>query len=94
MNKMTAKTFVVVIMLALALCVPALQNKKPEANVIIGYYAESLCPDCIAFSNGPLTKAFQQASNSNQSILNATCRDAAKMDCVIDMICAFYRTTR
>ena len=94
MNKMTAKTFVVVIMLALALCVPALQNKKPEANVIIGYYAESLCPDCIAFSNGPLTKAFQQASNSNQSILNATCRDAAKTDCVIDMICTFYRTTQ
>ena len=28
-----------------------------------GYYAESLCPDCIAFSNGPLTKAFQQISS-------------------------------
>ena len=70
MNKMTAKTFVVAIMLALALCVPALQNKRPEANVLIGYYAESLCPDCIAFSNGPLTKAFQQASNSNQCLMS------------------------
>lgn len=61
MNKMVAKAFAVVIVLALALCVPALQKRR-EGNVVIGYYAESLCPDCIAFSNGPLTKAFQQAS--------------------------------
>lgn len=37
-------------------------NEKP----VLGYYAESLCPDCMAFSNGPLTKAFSEVRMSLQ----------------------------
>lgn len=33
----------------------------PEENqVIVSFYAESLCPDCIHFTEGPLTDAFEK----------------------------------
>ena len=31
-------------------------------KVQLGFYSESLCPDCIAFANGPLEKAMEEAS--------------------------------
>lgn len=34
-------------------------------KVLLGYYGEALCPDCVAFSNGPLTDAFNQVSKLN-----------------------------
>ncbi len=44
----------------LVVCVPALQREEKDDNVVIGFYSESLCPDCIALSNGPLTDAFNE----------------------------------
>lgn len=31
-----------------------------DDKVIVGFYGESLCPDCIAFCTGPLHKAVQE----------------------------------
>lgn len=31
-------------------------------KVQLGFYSESLCPDCIDFANGPLEKAMNEAS--------------------------------
>ena len=36
------------------------QSVGGSAPVLLGFYGESLCPDCINFSNGPLTKAFDE----------------------------------
>ena len=33
-----------------------------DQKAVLGYYAESLCPDCEDFSNGPLTDAFNEVS--------------------------------
>ena len=30
-------------------------------KVQLGFYSESLCPDCIAFANGPLDEAMNEA---------------------------------
>ncbi len=55
---MGSKSKVCVIAIVLIACVSALEGKNN--NVVIGFYSESLCPDCIAFSNGPLTDAFKE----------------------------------
>ena len=31
-----------------------------DQKVVLGFYGESLCPDCIAFANGPLKEAFNE----------------------------------
>ena len=31
-------------------------------KVELGFYSESLCPDCIAYANGPLEKAMNEVS--------------------------------
>ena len=31
-----------------------------QQMVTVGFYGESLCPDCIAFIGGPLTTAFKE----------------------------------
>ena len=31
-------------------------------KVVVGFYAEALCPYCLQLSNGPLTDAFEQVS--------------------------------
>ena len=31
-----------------------------ESIVKVGFYGEALCPDCINFINGPLTRAFKE----------------------------------
>ena len=52
----------IVTVLSLTLCVPTLQKgSRDNDQVVVGYYAESLCPDCLNLSNGPMNKAFQQA---------------------------------
>ena len=33
---------------------------RDTTKVRVGYYAESLCPDCLAFSNGPMNKAVKE----------------------------------
>ena len=35
-------------------------NGRADDKVIVGFYGESLCPDCIAFCTGPLHKAVQE----------------------------------
>ena len=50
--------YVVVLLFSLFACAPASQA---EDKVVIGFYSESLCPDCIAFTNRELSKAFQEA---------------------------------
>lgn len=48
---------------ALAFIVVLIPNGQADDKVIVGFYGESLCPDCIAFCTGPLHKAFQEASH-------------------------------
>ena len=31
-----------------------------QERVLVGYYGESLCPDCINFTDGPLSQAFEK----------------------------------
>lgn len=38
-------------------------------KVQLGFYSESLCPDCINFANGPLEKAMNEASSCGKHIL-------------------------
>ncbi len=40
----------------------ALCGSTKSAGVSVGFYSEALCPDCLAFSNGPLNDAFSQVS--------------------------------
>ena len=41
-----------------------LQTRKRDAEkVLVGYYAESLCPDSIAFSTGPMKNAVEEVSS-------------------------------
>ena len=55
---MMAKTAVLVTIL-IAFCAPALQ--KPSADkVLIGFYSEALCPDCMDFACGALNEAFKK----------------------------------
>ena len=42
-----------------AFCVPALQEESSN-KVVVGYYAESLCPDCIDLSIGAMNKAVNE----------------------------------
>ena len=47
----------------LVLCLAGLcQQAQAVENVQLGFYSESLCPDCIAFANGPLEKAMNEVS--------------------------------
>ena len=32
-------------------------------RVVVGFYSEALCPDCLELSNGPLTEAFEKVSH-------------------------------
>ncbi|XP_064393541.1 uncharacterized protein LOC135341013 [Halichondria panicea] len=45
------------ILVALALC---LASASSADKVVVGFYSEQLCPDCLMLSNGPLTDAFEQ----------------------------------
>ncbi len=47
------------ILVALALC---LASASSADKVVVGFYSEQLCPDCLMLSNGPLTDAFEQVS--------------------------------
>lgn len=41
-----------------------LQTRERDAEkVLVGYYAESLCPDSIAFSTGPMKNAVEEVSS-------------------------------
>ena len=41
-----------------------LQTRERDAEkVLVGYYAESLCPDSIAFSTGPMKNAVEKVSS-------------------------------
>ena len=39
-----------------------------DGKVTVGFYGESLCPDCIAFANGPLTEAFDKVASYYNSL--------------------------
>ena len=43
----------------LAVCVGAVVS---DDRVIVGFYSEALCPDCLALSTGPLSEAFEKVS--------------------------------
>ena len=43
----------------LAVCIGVSDS---DDKVVVGYYAESLCPYCLALSNGPLNDAFEKVS--------------------------------
>ena len=45
------------VLVLLTVCVRAAIS---DDKVTVGYYAESLCPDCLELSNGPLTDAFEK----------------------------------
>lgn len=49
-------------MLLVFACVTAflLAPAASQSMVKVGFYGEALCPDCIAFINGPLTIAFRE----------------------------------
>ena len=50
--------YALVVFAALAvLCGPAQCAEKVQ----LGFYSESLCPDCLDYSNGPLEKAINEA---------------------------------
>ena len=49
----------VLVTILIVFCAPALQ-KPSDDKVLIGFYSESLCPDCIAFATGPLNEAFKE----------------------------------
>ena len=34
-------------------------------KVELGFYSESLCPDCIAYANGPLKQAMSEVSDTH-----------------------------
>ena len=42
---------------------PLRKREREAEKVMVGYYAESLCPDCIAFSTGPMKSAVEQVSS-------------------------------
>ena len=42
-------------------------NGLADDKVTVGFYGESLCPDCIAFCTGPLHKAVQEVMLRLQS---------------------------
>lgn len=44
----------------LLLCFVTQSLQAGDRKVVVGYYGESLCPDCVDFSNGPLTDAFDE----------------------------------
>lgn len=61
--KMAARTGAILLAIAtVTLCASILpKGSGDNAQVVVGYYAESLCPDCINLSIGPMNKAFLQA---------------------------------
>ena len=40
--------------------VALIASGQADDKVTVGFYGESLCPDCIAFCTGPLHKAVQE----------------------------------
>ena len=47
--------------IVLALCLAGLWELGRAADKVqLGFYSESLCPDCIALANGPLEKAMNE----------------------------------
>ena len=57
----------VILVLSLAVLCGRVQCAE---KVQLGFYSESLCPDCIAFANGPLDEAMNKArvSGSNPEL--------------------------
>lgn len=53
-----AKTAILVTIL-IAFCTPALQKQSAD-KVLIGFYSEALCPDCMDFTCGALNEAFKK----------------------------------
>ena len=47
-------TLVITVIALIASC------QAVDDKVTVGFYGESLCPDCIAFCTGPLHKAVQE----------------------------------
>ena len=54
-EEMGVVTTLVITVIALVASCQAVDDK-----VTVGFYGESLCPDCIAFCTGPLHKAVQE----------------------------------
>lgn len=48
---------------ALLLVIFLIASGRADDKVVVGFYGESLCPDCIAFCTGPLHKAVQEVIN-------------------------------
>lgn len=48
------------VLLALVASAHPSQRQSRDDKVQVGYYAESLCPDCIAFSRGPMNDAVNE----------------------------------
>jgi hypothetical protein len=54
--KMRIQTLAVLAVVLAGLCGGAQSAEKVQ----LGFYSESLCPDCIDFANGPLEKAMNE----------------------------------
>ena len=62
---MSIQTLAVLAVVLAGLCGGAQSAEKVQ----LGFYSESLCPDCIDFANGPLEKAMNEVySNTNERI--------------------------
>ena len=57
LNSSKTKMLLVLATLVALFLAPAASQ---ESRVTVGFYGESLCPDCINFINGPLTHAFKE----------------------------------
>ena len=51
------------ILFSLLAVVTATQHTRDATKVRVGYYAESLCPYCLAFSIGPMNKAVKEVNS-------------------------------
>ena len=51
----------------LVVCLAGLWELGQAADKVqLGFYSESLCPDCIALANGPLEKAMNEARREKE----------------------------
>ena len=58
------------ILFSLILAAASATHRAPDTTKVrVGYYAESLCPDCLAFSNGPMNKAVKEVNDIFMPVL-------------------------
>jgi len=56
-------------------------SQPATEKVVLALYAESLCPDCISYTQGPLSEAFEKVPYSSCS---SSCNILVE-NCVLDI---------